>query len=413
MGNLRSKPFEHWPAHKLKLVILGPAGSGKSCVACRCIDDTFFTDSVPTDKASIHNVHWQLKAKIDVFLELWDLPGENVVDLDDRYFEGADAAIIVLDVNMPETDCIAAVDECVTRLQRAASARGAALSGSSKKDIATVVWFNKIDTLHPAPDSYPNIRKEIPDYNDALSPLFDRLNILRNFLVGIVHQRSLLGSAIVSARRPPEPDLHADGSAPGGKIAGAPLWDSIRDAGEQLLLTILGVHTGAAATSSPLIPTQHRFSTISVGLPRSLPSTPPMPKFDMPPLPRGSLASVGKLPSSRPRSKDDDSTANASESFRLPSMGRRLTSRTTPRAAPELQLRDTPEMDLPAAPTITRSQSAMVGRQGSLARPPAITTEPATPQRFASVRAAPTTPAVTPSVVAMNFPPSPSPSLVQ
>jgi len=75
---------------------------------------------------------------------MWDLPHEELCDLNRDYFMDADAAIIVVDVEA--SDFTSEVEKCVAVLNDAALARGGTLNGTGPRDLPTVIWLNKVSS---------------------------------------------------------------------------------------------------------------------------------------------------------------------------------------------------------------------------------------------------------------------------
>ena len=148
-----------------------------------------------------------------------------------------------MDLTKTEEENLTALEDAVARLNRVMGETrvGGTLSGVKSIDIPTVVWMNKVDLLHPAPNDYPNIRESIPEYNEILEPFAEQLHSIHTFLVGAVQLHQLHGSALVSAKREPENELslHRREERPQVQvIVGQPLWDGIKDAIDKLLSDI-------------------------------------------------------------------------------------------------------------------------------------------------------------------------------
>ena len=84
---------------RCKVVLLGDSGVGKSSILRRFIYDTFEHGLESTIGAA-----FQSKKLNDIYLEIWDTAGQERYDsLTRLYYRGADIAILVYDINKPET----------------------------------------------------------------------------------------------------------------------------------------------------------------------------------------------------------------------------------------------------------------------------------------------------------------------
>jgi small GTP-binding protein len=91
----KNNEFINKPVKKVKLVILGNSGSGKTCMVQRMIYNTFNINSTSTIGAaySIYNVETNIR------VEMWDTAGqERFHSLLPMYARGAEIIIVVIDV---------------------------------------------------------------------------------------------------------------------------------------------------------------------------------------------------------------------------------------------------------------------------------------------------------------------------
>jgi len=91
----KNNEFINKPVKKVKLVILGNSGSGKTCMVQRMIYNTFNINSTSTIGAaySIYNVENNIR------VEMWDTAGqERFHSLLPMYARGAEIIIVVIDV---------------------------------------------------------------------------------------------------------------------------------------------------------------------------------------------------------------------------------------------------------------------------------------------------------------------------
>ena len=88
---------------KYKVVLLGDTSVGKSCLASRFVNDTFFTFQEPTIGAAFMTKTLD-NEKYKIRFEIWDTAGqERYRSLAPMYYRGAMAAIIVFDITQPDT----------------------------------------------------------------------------------------------------------------------------------------------------------------------------------------------------------------------------------------------------------------------------------------------------------------------
>ncbi|KAF8071340.1 RABF1 [Scenedesmus sp. PABB004] len=87
------------PPPRVKLVLLGDSGVGKSCLAVRYVRNSFDPDSRITVGAAFMSHSAPLPSGQTIKLELWDTAGqERYLSLAPLYFRGAHAAVVVYDV---------------------------------------------------------------------------------------------------------------------------------------------------------------------------------------------------------------------------------------------------------------------------------------------------------------------------
>jgi len=89
-----------WETFKFKLVLLGDASVGKSCIAVRFVRGDFFEYQEPTIGAAFMTQTLPVPAKqAMVKFEIWDTAGqERYKSLAPMYYRGAAVAVIVYDV---------------------------------------------------------------------------------------------------------------------------------------------------------------------------------------------------------------------------------------------------------------------------------------------------------------------------
>ncbi|KAK9839407.1 hypothetical protein WJX81_000434 [Elliptochloris bilobata] len=120
-------------APRVKLVLLGDSGVGKSCLVLRYVRGQFDESSKVTVGAAFMSHSVQVQDGTVVKFEIWDTAGqERYSSLAPLYYRGASAAAIVYDVTNPES--FAKAKYWVSELQKNASG-----------DIVIVLVGNKTD----------------------------------------------------------------------------------------------------------------------------------------------------------------------------------------------------------------------------------------------------------------------------
>jgi Ras-related protein Rab-5C len=89
---------------RIKLVLLGDSGVGKSCIVLRFVRGQFDPSSKVTVGASFLSQTIALKDSTNVKYEIWDTAGqERYASLAPLYYRGAAAAVVVYDITNSET----------------------------------------------------------------------------------------------------------------------------------------------------------------------------------------------------------------------------------------------------------------------------------------------------------------------
>eukprot|EP00736_Rhodelphis_marinus_P003371 Rmarinus@m.24821 len=118
----------------VKLVLLGDAGVGKSCLVVRFVKGEFFEFSEPTIGAAFLTQTVALDDSTVKF-EIWDTAGqERFRSLAPMYYRGAAAAIVVYDVTNPES--LEGAKSWVKELQRQGSADIVIALAGNKADLS-------------------------------------------------------------------------------------------------------------------------------------------------------------------------------------------------------------------------------------------------------------------------------------
>lgn len=89
---------------KVKLVLLGDSGVGKSCIVLRFVRGQFDPTSKVTIGASFLSQTIALQDSTTVKFEIWDTAGqERYAALAPLYYRGAAVAVVVYDITSPES----------------------------------------------------------------------------------------------------------------------------------------------------------------------------------------------------------------------------------------------------------------------------------------------------------------------
>ncbi|KAH8497333.1 hypothetical protein H0E87_019853 [Populus deltoides] len=89
---------------RVKLVLLGDSGVGKSCIVLRFVRGQFDPTSKVTIGASFLSQTIALQDSTTIKFEIWDTAGqERYAALAPLYYRGAAVAVIVYDITSPET----------------------------------------------------------------------------------------------------------------------------------------------------------------------------------------------------------------------------------------------------------------------------------------------------------------------
>ncbi|XP_073297538.1 ras-related protein RABF1-like isoform X2 [Primulina huaijiensis] len=132
---------------KVKLVLLGDSGVGKSCIVLRFVRGQFDPTSKVTVGASFLSQTIALQDSTTVKFEIWDTAGqERYAALAPLYYRGAAVAVVVYDITSPES--FTKAQYWVKELQK-----------HGNPDIVMALVGNKVDLLE---------KREVPvlDGND-------------------------------------------------------------------------------------------------------------------------------------------------------------------------------------------------------------------------------------------------------
>ncbi|KAK9815512.1 hypothetical protein WJX72_004893 [[Myrmecia] bisecta] len=143
------------PVPRVKLVLLGDSGVGKSCLVLRYVRGQFDPNSKVTVGAAFmsHSVH--LPDGTTVKFEIWDTAGqERYASLAPLYYRGASAAAVVYDITSKES--FQKAKHWVSELQKNASG-----------DIVIILVGNKTDLVELR-EVTPEDGQEYASRNDML-----------------------------------------------------------------------------------------------------------------------------------------------------------------------------------------------------------------------------------------------------
>ncbi|KAJ7597198.1 ras-domain-containing protein [Mycena floridula] len=197
--------------HTLKLVVIGSSGVGKTSLRSKFITGKTSQNYRATLGADFITKTMSVGKDEEVMLQIWDTAGqERFSSLSSAFFRGADAALLMFDVNQPKTlhDLIKWWQEFCDR---------APLHESDMQDFCCVVVGNKIDLVGDDPasavsetDAEQLLRQLIPPSSRSSSP--ELPDELHNELFDSDDDDPMASSQVTV--RPPPLDLSDDSSSP-------------------------------------------------------------------------------------------------------------------------------------------------------------------------------------------------------
>ena len=99
-GNVTDFEKEYY---KLKLIVLGDSGVGKTNIISRYVSNTFSNDSKATVGVEFFTKPFRVNNDI-VKLEIWDTAGqERYKSITSAYYKGSRGALLVYDITRPST----------------------------------------------------------------------------------------------------------------------------------------------------------------------------------------------------------------------------------------------------------------------------------------------------------------------
>lgn len=123
------------PPPRVKLVLLGDSGVGKSCLVLRYVRNTFDANSKITVGAAFMSHNVALPDGQSLKFEIWDTAGqERYLSLAPLYYRGAHAAAVVYDITSPES--FEKAKYWIGELQKNESSRPVMVLVGNKTDLA-------------------------------------------------------------------------------------------------------------------------------------------------------------------------------------------------------------------------------------------------------------------------------------
>eukprot|EP00485_Elphidium_margaritaceum_P007455 CAMPEP_0202690138 /NCGR_PEP_ID=MMETSP1385-20130828/5232_1 /ASSEMBLY_ACC=CAM_ASM_000861 /TAXON_ID=933848 /ORGANISM="Elphidium margaritaceum" /LENGTH=216 /DNA_ID=CAMNT_0049345371 /DNA_START=13 /DNA_END=663 /DNA_ORIENTATION=- len=137
-----------------KVVLLGSAGVGKTCLVIKYKTGNFPTMATPTIGASYMAKTVQVNKTHKLKLQMWDTAGqERFASMASLYYRGADAAILVFDCTVPES--LLSVRNWVKELQDHVDV---------SEDIVLILAANKCDLQAANSEESKQLMAEATDY---------------------------------------------------------------------------------------------------------------------------------------------------------------------------------------------------------------------------------------------------------
>lgn len=169
---------------RVKLVLLGDTGVGKSCLVLRYVRGQFDPGSKVTIGAAYMSHSTTLDTGATVRFEIWDTAGqERYRSLAPLYYRGAGAAAVVFDIT--DTDSFAKAQYWVSELQKTAS-----------PDIVIVLVGNKADLEGQRAVSHSSAQS----YADANGMLFVEASAKSS--AGVAHIFEVVAAKLTAPQLP-------------------------------------------------------------------------------------------------------------------------------------------------------------------------------------------------------------------
>ncbi|KAF7811760.1 ras-related protein RABF1 isoform X1 [Senna tora] len=171
---------------RVKLVLLGDSGVGKSCIVLRFVRGQFDSASKVTVGASFLSQTIALHDSTTVRFEIWDTAGqERYAALAPLYYRGAAVAVIVYDITRPESFCKAQYWVKYSKMIEAISFIELQKHGSP--DILMALVGNKADLQEkrevPAQDALDYAEKNGMFFMETSAKTSDNINELFEVLM--------------------------------------------------------------------------------------------------------------------------------------------------------------------------------------------------------------------------------------
>eukprot|EP01083_Nonionella_stella_P231613 817748_1 len=141
-----------------KVVLLGSAGVGKTCLVIKYKTGNFPTMATPTIGASYMAKTVQVSKTHKLKLQMWDTAGqERFASMASLYYRGADAAVLVFDCTEPKS--LQSVKKWVKELQEHIDV---------SEDIVLILAANKCDLSEANSKSSKDLMKEASEYAEEI-----------------------------------------------------------------------------------------------------------------------------------------------------------------------------------------------------------------------------------------------------
>eukprot|EP01083_Nonionella_stella_P176423 617204_1 len=141
-----------------KVVLLGSAGVGKTCLVIKYKTGNFPTMATPTIGASYMAKTVKVNNKHKLKLQMWDTAGqERFASMASLYYRGADAAILVFDCTIPKS--LDSVRKWVTELQEHVDV---------SEDIVLILAANKCDLTDANSKQSKDLMSQASEYAEQI-----------------------------------------------------------------------------------------------------------------------------------------------------------------------------------------------------------------------------------------------------
>lgn len=135
--------MEQSKIQKLKVILIGCSGVGKTCLITRFNNDQFDSNNLPTIGAGITSLIISIDG-VDYNLQIWDTAGQDSLrEITTHYFRDSLAAMIVFDISQRQT--FNEVPSWIELLQ------------SKTRDVPFMIVGNKVDKTPSSDDNFVSL----------------------------------------------------------------------------------------------------------------------------------------------------------------------------------------------------------------------------------------------------------------